>query len=417
MATLTYNPTLDAPDIVRDFTDAIAAAQEFDDAKDARAFCQFYEEYLKQYPTFFHDKKDLQTTYEDLYQRAMWVAFPLLSEKDGFVLFEKYLPASFTIAGYDYWSHLRKWLLSIPLENRDAAKKKISDILVRSEMIITPRADNTGPQTAGEWVRQFQLLGAGSDALARNQFIFTDKTFTSLTPTVQERVRAFFALLERLQKSSLSPEGFEEDIVMRDGENVILISEGEFQDLSAEEKKLLAEIRKPGSPEDEQQRLVELLRGNQQERATVAQYEETLAQETSDDPQKLRDTLWQLCDISTQAQDPLHAAAVLKHLARLNKLDTILRDDPRYADLLEKYYRVMEKNILADDAKVYPTSPKHIATLIQILLCLRCQMDVSDAARYALQCANLLKQQGKEKYLDMAYFDQQEDIFRIVAAV
>jgi len=103
--------------------------------------------------------------------------------------------------------------------------------------------------------------------------------------------------------------------------------------------------------------------------------------------------------------------AYLKQLARAGVLDTLLSRDKRFFDLVVRAYTESGQTQKIDDLKVYPTSAAHLAVLLQILLRDFGKMDENASARFAVQLANIMAKQGKDKYLGQAYLDEDSEEF------
>lgn len=410
---------LDEPEVLRDWQAAIQFDVNSDDGKDALEFVRFYEDFLKKNLTFPTDYRELAAEYDALYDQASWLALPYLTERDGLGLFESRLAGVFKITDYNFVEKIRLWLLSFPLDRRDEIKAKISELVGKSSAIVTKNiafaaaAPESG--TVKRWVNYY-LAAVGTaapDPLKQSQFYFSDRVFNSAAPEERAVLKRIFDLLDKLRLSSKDPAGYEEEFTLdEDGEQVSIVA-GEELKLSPDARRILKTIRRAASPEEERARLVALLGGSAEEVAAVRDFEAEYSGKLGSDGAKLRDELFSAINPPPGiTAEPRRVVALLKLLARSDGLDTLVRSDKRFFDLLAKYYEAAELPREVEDLKVYPTAPKHLAALLRVVLCEKAGLASTDAARLAIQLANILKKGGKEKYLAMAYFDEEAEDFR-----
>ncbi|TAL19022.1 hypothetical protein EPN90_04745 [Patescibacteria group bacterium] len=409
---------LDDPKVLENFQAAIALDEQFDEAKDAEEFVRFYERFLKENPTFGSLRPDLAPVYDNLYRRALWLALPYLNEREGYVLFEKYLELAFTNPNFELWEKTRRWLLNFDVEERDAIKQRLWATIQKSGAPATKSAlregEKTEAGTVGNWLRHYQTaVGAEEpDALARSQYFFANKTFTGIPAEERERLKLLFDFVDRLKLSSLTAKGFEEDFVMTAAGKTVAVSEGEFLEPSEETAKALATVQRPPSGEELQNRLVSLLKGSDEEVLAVRKLEEELDAKLKGDARRLRDVLWsEINPLPGKKTDSTRLIALLKQLARGSQLDDTLREDKRFFEMLSKYYQTAGATGKVDDLKVYPTAPAHLSALLQLVLGRYGRMAPNDSARIAVQLANIMRAKGNEKYLRLAHFDEERGVF------
>jgi hypothetical protein len=407
-------------DVMAEWRAALEAAIAADDGKDARAFVGFYSDFLKDNPTFPGEYPEAAAFYDDLYAKAMWLALPYLGEKDGLAIFESRLTAAFKLPDFDLWEKTRQWLLNFLMEDRDDIRAKVFEAIRKSGAEATNTALKLGETsqagTVGNWVNYYQnAMGPdlAPDPLKLSQFFYTDKAFNGATVEEREKLRQLFRLVDKIKLSSFDAPGFEEDIVVKDESGEMQdYYEGEELKLGAEAKEKLKLIRRAPTSEQEKARLAGLLRGAAEEVEEIAKMEEEIQAAAAGDEPKLRDAFYQeLSPVPGKLPAPRQLVAYLKQLARAGVLDTLLSRDKRFFDLVVRAYTESGQTQKIDDLKVYPTSAAHLAVLLQILLRDFGKMDENASARFAVQLANIMAKQGKDKYLGQAYLDEDSEEF------
>lgn len=410
---------LNSSEAITAWKEAIAYDEQSDDAADADVFVLYYEKFLKDNPQFPLDFPKESAIYQDLYERALWIGLPFRRESDGYIVFDKYVGTAFKIPELDLWKKTKEWLTNFPLARRDEIKKRVFDSLLRSSVVVTsvslqePGLD-AQPGTVGNWIRQYQgIVGVNEvDTLAKTQYFFTNKAFAALPVEERDSLKNIFVLVDHLKLSSKTPEGFEEDIVIEEGGKSVVITEGKETEPDPSIVKAIRDFRGAATPEERQALLVSLLRGSEQEVQTINMIEEEIGTQTGNNETKLRDLLFSFSspDMGKEPEQD-RTVATLKHLARLGFLENILRGDKRFFDLLVQYYQKTGRLQEVDDLKVYPTSPKHLSSFLQVLLMQRIGMRSADAARITVQIENILKKNGKAMYMEMAFFDEEKEQF------
>lgn len=406
--------------VMADWKAILEADIESDDGKDAKEFVDFYADFLKANPTFPGSHPEAAAFYDDLNAKAMWLALPYLSDRDGYALFESKLGAAMAMPALDLWEKTRQWLLNLPMESRDDARAKVNEALLKSTAQATKAPLKVGdaerPGTVANWVNYYRsAVGEGvPDPLKQSQFYFTDKTFNGVPPEEREDLKRLFSLVDRIWYSSFDAPGFEEDIVVQEPDGEVKdIYAGEEVKASPETLDLVKKVRRGASPEEERVRLAGILRGSEAEATEIAGFEDGYKAELGGDPAKIRDAIWKLLEpVPGKLPEPHRLVALLKQLARTGALDSLLRSDKRFFDALAQRYADGGESGKVDDLKVYPTSPAHVSAILELMLEEGGGLDGEDAARYAVQLANIMQRQGNDKYLGVAYLDEDTEEFR-----
>jgi|GEM_PF-3704568 len=419
MANKPLTIALDSREAMDDWKVAIQNDIETDDGKDAKAFVGFYTDFLKANPTFPGDFPTAASLYDDLFAKAMWLALPYLSERDGLSLFESRLATVMAMPTVDIWDKVRQWLLNFAMESRDDIRAKINDSLLKSAAPATKSPIKVGetsqPGTVAYWVNYYRnTVGEGvPDPLKQTQFFFTDKTFNAIPPEERENLKRLLTLVDKIWYSSFDSPGFEEDIVVKDENGTVRdFFGGEELAITPEAVEALRKVRRGGTPEEERARLSAILRGPTGEAEKVGGFEDEYKSSLGGDQMKLRDAIFaMLAPTPGKLPEAHRLVALLKQLARAGALDSLLRSDRRFFDLLAKHYSSTGQESKVDDLKVYPTSPGHLCSLLQLLLEDSGGLEEEEAARFTVQLANIMQKQGNDKYIGMAYLDEDSEEF------
>jgi hypothetical protein len=405
------------PRVVEEWRVAIAHDEDIDDGKDAGAFVRYYEDFIKKNPTFVTTYPDAAAQYDDLYTRALWLSFSFLSRKEGLAVFEKCLWAAVRMPTIDVWEKVRMWLVQIPLQLRDETKAKLLTVLQQSGTIVTatPLVDGAKevPGTMGAWVKDYlgHVGTEKTDKLVRSEFLFSNKTFSRLRKEEQEVLRKFFMLVDKLLLSSETAEGFEEDRVGILVDEVIDVEGGEEKKLAPEQEALLKRIQKAMSGSSPEQLRARLM-GSEEERSRMRVAEDSLEKSLGADVAKIRDALFVTAS-KTSSGSSAEPVALVRLLIKSGGFAGLLREDPRFAELLRKRYEAGGARGKADDLKVYPTSAQHLAAFAQMLLVEQLGLSPSDAARHLIQWMNLLSRAGVKIFVEPpAYFSEEADAFQ-----
>lgn len=155
---------------------------------------------------------EIEQNYKDLLIKLKFVAIPFLSRKQIKILIQKYLPPILE-SKIDLEERLGKELVSISnLLERDAFKHEILDILRVSSQKITASVENERNKeelkpatTIGNWISEFER-GLDLEKVEKLKLKEEDK----------RKLRKLFAFYRFLKTSSTTPEGLEEEFIVRD---------------------------------------------------------------------------------------------------------------------------------------------------------------------------------------------------------
>lgn len=177
-----------------------------------------------------------------------------LPEKDIFHLYNYYLGVALSIPYYDLWDNLKKYLISFANYNdRDETKKKIINIIVKSKSIITKNSLMLGEVkvfgTAENWFRDYNgYVGslAPVDKLKFEQYFIDSQNFRKLSEEEKNKIKNLFIFYEKLKLSSMTPEGFEEDVPIVINSKLRIWKDGNLEDIDPSVEKTIIDLERQG---------------------------------------------------------------------------------------------------------------------------------------------------------------------------
>jgi len=216
--------------------------------------------------------------YNKIIVKAKFIALPLLDDKEVVELVRKYFTWQFRIPYYDFLEKFNFKLLNIFIyEDRDKIKENLRNVLLNNEQVITSKASK---RKISEWLRDYNSkIGTGqADNLIKTQY-FTDlKKIKELDESDRNRLRVLFDFYEKLKLSSMSPQGFEEEIpIVIDG-NYYIFKQGELEPVSEKAQKARTVI---GPPKTESEKKVEEIKEKEEEYSAGSIERKALEEEVS----------------------------------------------------------------------------------------------------------------------------------------
>lgn len=173
-----------------------------------------------------------------------WVCLPMLGPSAAPDLVTGSLLAALR-AGVDVESKIRAALATeLIYEQRDVWKRKMREALLgnRESLSSFPVQTPIGPtRSAGQWVRYYFRETTEQSPVARAQF-WTRREVGALSDGERSSFRSIVALFDYLGQSSLTPEGIEEVVSIRDEGGVRVLRRGAVETVHADQR--LREIAK-----------------------------------------------------------------------------------------------------------------------------------------------------------------------------
>jgi hypothetical protein len=195
------------------------------------------------------DIKNIERDEENMgaYLALEFLVIPFLSTKEIFSLLKENLSAGLKTEDIDLTERITKKLLGIDLSDRDNCKKELKTALINNKEELIGRV-TVGPNkkigTVSDWIKDYigQIGSKNKIALNEAQYFFQKPYFVKLKETEKNILKKIFMLYKLLNASSLTPEGFEDDLLLVDKQGrLITTNKGKvvvLYDSKNEEKKV-----------------------------------------------------------------------------------------------------------------------------------------------------------------------------------
>jgi hypothetical protein len=293
-------------------------------SKEARILVKFLEEQLAK-----NKNLNYRAEYEKIISQLKFIYLYTLSDNEIISLYQHDFGKILEYYEfYEPFGLLRIALLSKLLEERDPFKRRIILALASNKELITKQAlffTRGGPSEApsiGNWLKDYaKTVGGGNFSnLAKANYFTKSENYRRLSEEEKNKVKTLFKFYFRLQLSSMTPEGFESDIIFtdKDGKTKIL-SEGKIIDTS---KVVLPKVA-PAPPSFSKVKEVdEEEEFNQQTEELINILEEEFMQDTGGDFDKLVLELKQNIEIGAEEE----VMAILRILEKQGKIGELQKD-------------------------------------------------------------------------------------------
>lgn len=434
---------LTTEDTYRRFFVALDNAIAFDDRDAADGFCETYEAFLKENPSFAKDEPEWFKKYEILYHKAMWVALPyLLDESDIVELFKNWPQLLREMTEYNLEEAIRRRLRADPVEARDALRAKMRDALTQSPSV--------GPLVRA-WL---EFMGANSgDALLQARFWNENKLFASQPEDNKEYLKKLLTTFDYLRLSSMSDKGFEQERLYEMDGKLVNFSRGNVDDLDPEMLELTKKIlaldsvsspsvggggagggsrsgtippppsplqaggRKPDGPETQTLNKLRTRFADPPVLASaIKQKMAAFEQVASADPKRIAQAVTDAIVPPTSGKpSETDVTAALRAYARLARFEDVLHL-PKLMDVVARYYESKGRKQDAQDVKTFPEAPKHLVNFLRATFEVVLGLSEDSSARHTLQIANILKRKGDDILMKAAVYDEAKDAFVFVSS-
>lgn len=418
---MAYTFDIDNEDTLNELSGSVRYAVQTRNRKGADEFCAFYEQFLRENPKFRTESPKFAGAYDVLYDQARWVALPHLAEENDVVqLFEQKVNAlKLQPEGYELKDLFRERLLITPLDQRNAFKARIRDALLRNKEEITKPFPAFGSNverggTVANWTTEYLsfIRNAKNDALLQARFFNEHAGFRALPPDEQTLLKNIFGALEMTRLDSTKVEGFEGSKLVEIDGKLMDYDNGTFSEVG---KDLLEELNKlPASyrPPTQKEKLRDRFNDPEPERAAIAATMDALRTEAGSNPQKLRELLARDLTVRSGQAKPnvARTAAALRLYAAVHDFKTLLADRA-LNDVIRAYLEKEKRTVDLDSFKVFPQAPQFLKLFLQAVFEDALGLPEEEAARHALQVANVARERGDGSLMDVAFYDEEDEAF------
>ena len=150
-----------------------------------------------------------------------FLAIPHLSTREIAALLREHLTIGLNLEEIDLTERIKNKLILLDIADRDNFKQALKSALIaNSEEIISEVKVNDGKtiRTVADWIKDYisnlQKQHGGS-VLERAQYFYQQPYVAKLPESEKNTLKKLIALHQFLNTSSLSPDGFEDDLLMR----------------------------------------------------------------------------------------------------------------------------------------------------------------------------------------------------------
>ena len=286
---------------------------ETDDQKKAYDLVVGIYGVMKKYRAEFRTNPGIAKQYNQILVKAKFIALPLLDNKDVLDLFVNYFNWFFRLEDYDVLKKFKYKLINIEVyEDRDRFKEEIKKAMLESNLGISK---TTQLRTMKEWLNDYNVkLGIKKvDVLKKRQYLTDLKSISGINKEVFKKLYILFELYEKLKLSSLSPQGYEEDVPISLNNKLYIYKQGRLELISGQEEKNRIASGPPQTPsEKEINRL-----GTEKEKYGEGGLEQLVISEEVDNKKKIEDL-----EIMANKfkDDRIEKKAILEEIGKLRKV-------------------------------------------------------------------------------------------------
>jgi hypothetical protein len=210
---------------------------ETDDQKSALKFFKILEKAINEYRSDLINLGDIYNWCQNAIIKAKFIALPLLAESEVISLLKNNFCRQFEIELYNILEKIYSKQINIDVyEDRDKFKEEVRQAILENKEIIISK---TKAKTISDWLKDYNVkLGTGPVPNFKKIQYFTElDRIKELSETEKNRLKVLFDFYERLKASSLSPEGFEEDVPIEIDGGLYLFKQGVLEPLDDNARK------------------------------------------------------------------------------------------------------------------------------------------------------------------------------------
>jgi len=283
---------------------------ETNDIKRAMESAKGLEGMLKKYGSRIREYKEMAKFYDEALIKLKFIALPLLDDNDAIDLISKYFNWHFHLEDYDLWSKFRQKLMNVVVyEDRDKLKERLKNMLINSDTIIAHSGER---KTIKSWLNHYNSsLGSGkADKLKLIQFLTDLDKVKGLSEDNKHRLKVLFDFYERLKYSSLTPEGFEEDIPIVINGKYYIFKQGKLELISGGQERKIS-----GPPRTAEEKEIDKMK-IEEEKYMTGGLEQQAIEEEMEKKKKVEDLK---AVASKYKPDSLEYKAVMEEIEKIKK--------------------------------------------------------------------------------------------------
>lgn len=156
----------------------------------------------------------------------LFIIIPFLSTKEIVDLFTEHLTVGLMVNDFDLKEKITKKLISLDLSDRDNCKDALKSALLANKETITEEVNANGNKikTISDWLRDYlSQVGLKATKSLEHAKYFSEKSYVvNLDDDDKKLLKKIIELYKFLNTSSLTPEGFEDDLLLKDKDGRII---------------------------------------------------------------------------------------------------------------------------------------------------------------------------------------------------
>lgn len=235
---------LNTKEYITKIQEAVRSAATFNDRAGAFELLRAIQEVLKQSEL----PGEVRSLWEEAQRDAVFGALSVLPDREVLQAIEQHLLYYLDQENYDIVHALKGKLAGFDIvEDRDAFRARLREAFMNSQGLMSAALELTDDAkqegTARNWISHYlQTTGTPApDPLKRAEFM-TSRAVTRSTAQEQVRLKRLLEVFDYLRFSSLSGEGFEEDLVADFDDRLMILQEGKVLQVDPKTDEMMAKI-------------------------------------------------------------------------------------------------------------------------------------------------------------------------------
>lgn len=408
---------INTPEAVKELRGAVDRMVRFLDFDDARWFVETFDKIFKEHPEFRGDRSPIAAAYETMLSDARLALLPFLTDQELDQALTSSILRAVSMADYDFKEMLRRRLAYFPdIEGRDKLRAAWRQRLVGSTEPLTKtrllREDGSVfSGTVGAWVHDYlSSVGAGAvNTEARARYFSTGKLFLGLASEERVQVQKLIEVFDYLRLSSLTPEGFEEELIFDVGGELVTLTGGRLETTDPKFEATYEQFRRAHDVIEQKSAPRAAYEWKEEE---LAGFEQAAKAKYGNAAKAYGDELLRALQKSPSLPAKELLLGALLTVARLGWLPEIVRRKD-VQDRLQAIARIKGATTVSERLKLgVSIDSAVISFFLRGILIDTLGLREDEAAKWAVKLGNLLAGAGISEYRDLAYFDLSTKTFK-----
>lgn len=365
------------------------------------------------------ERAEMESEYQKVLNQMKFIALPFLKEADILELIQYNLALIFEMPDYDLLGKMKTKLMTIPVfEERDTLKKKIKEVVLLNDQILTDEILlSEGKKIKGtvkNWLTDYnRTMGFEKvSALKLSEYLINVPNTKTLSEKSRKKLEYLLKFYERLKYSSLELEGIEELVIFNVEGELDVYEDGRIERIGRKEKDILKQLESLEAVGEIKTEIEARYKGFEREAKEVEEERVKILKITAGDFRKLANELLKIITVAPgKAPNKIKTEAILSVLAEKGRLENLL-EEKKINEMMVAYFREKGRASDLEGFKVNPKAPQYVSAFLQHILKDKVGMSEDESGRLGMQLFNLLKKSGKDdKYKGLVYFDLEKKEF------